>query len=424
MDLEASQPESLSYSNAKHGHTQIQQMSITNNLEEFNEKLNSPQDTLIVKRTILDYFPRIKSTGPFDITIKKLSFFDLPLSIRRQIYNYAGLVDGQLVYLNYVVPPYKEGYGFVCPQAYTCWNSEEVPQLKSLSLYSKSISQLVDGPVSHPFIKINRLCPCGGVQDNGKGLFCLLDRDSGLYYCKCEPIPSDLIYVSPRFAIEIKSIFFLKSRFSICKHSLGGLSSLRSLQPIMLKWLGSLSIHLSCVTTHKCARKHYIPGCHPSCNTISRHKTLLKEDFADRERSELANWARLCNYLAHSVTPNRLKLCIIAEVKQIRGAEEVLASLFSLPVLRECAIFLSKRRKNYLLELAHAAVMRLTDKLANSEQASFRFMDLPLEVQLLILENTSLVVPYDLAWAVDADGEGRPRIFEVRLLDIPYMVLI
>jgi hypothetical protein len=88
--------------------------------------------------------------------------------------------------------------------------------------------------------------------------------------------------------------------------------------------------------------------------------------------------------------------------------------MLQLPLLKECAIRLgrmdsdrdrnsdgdednggNKKAGNSLIQLAVRTTLQVTGKLTLQP---FRFLDLPVEIQLKILEFADLVTPYDIEW--------------------------
>ncbi len=348
----------------------------------------------MVQRTLHEYFV---SQRRREIASRKTAFLDLPFDLRRRIYEYAGLSEGRVIYLNYIAREDE------CPQKYLGFDLQAVPQQQELSSYSQSVSRFFDG-LSWPDIRLDRRCTC--VEDP-------VTYDNP---CHCAPLPSQLLYVSRTVSSETTSIFYSESYLTVCRSDLGGLSSLRSLSHKALAWITSLSIRLNvceCLSTDPqcCTARWHSPGCHPSCRERG-HEKLLRKAVSRQEKSAMTEWKRLCSQMATYITPSRLKLCVICDVGDFAVAKEIVGPLLQLPILRECAIRLGKAPHQYLLQqLAAATASQATGRSINSLHGSFRFLNLPQEIQLQILGYTDLVTPYDLAWSPNA-GLGGITFFE------------
>lgn len=350
----------------------------------------------IETRTILSYFkPDSKHARPKSSKSSNISLFDLPFDIRRRIYQYAGLVDGMVIDLNYMVPkaeecrkldsmndvdkpncdmPYHGTHGTsegtyddldLYPETFSFWDSNQFEQLPTISKYSRSISRFVDGPVSHPYIRLNRPCQCGRLQIDEESLD-LVSGDDGPVKpgCSCDPLPSELLYVNPRLTKELTALFFSQSHFRNRKSDLGGLSTLLSLSPLSFTWLTSLSLRLNSkkcnLSIEQCALRHHRDSQVSICKASYYFMGLLSKSTTRQDKARVSEWERLCSYMAKYITPNRLRLSIIAEVSDIEAAEEVVAPLLRLPVLRQCCLFLSEDSKMCMVRLARQTVLEVT----------------------------------------------------------------
>ncbi|CAG9983529.1 unnamed protein product [Clonostachys byssicola] len=116
-----------------------------------------------------------------------------------------------------------------------------------------------------------------------------------------------------------------------------------------------------------------------------------------RDKGTIAQWKRICARLASNVPPGQLELHLIADVANIQTAQIVLEPLLDLPVLKEAAISLRDEPNKSLQALAHRTSLRLVGTGEEPFQP-FRFLDLPLDLQLEILKFTPLNVSDDVCW--------------------------
>jgi hypothetical protein len=217
---------------------------------------------------------------------------------------------------------------------------------------------------------------------------------------------------------EVEKIFYFESRFRICRRGLGGLSGLFSLRPIALSWISSLCIRLnicdcSYVPTVCDSRDHFIHDdiCHRLC--VRGYEELLRRP---RLRSEvkavqrMVEWKQLCHRLAASITPNQLGLCVICDVADIETAKEIIEPLSKLPVLRECTLRLGMGPcQEWLQYLVMATVLEMTRQSSEATRSPFPFLDLPAEIQILVLRHADLVSPYQIAWYPDENRVVQAR---------------
>jgi len=108
-------------------------------------------------------------------------------------------------------------------------------------------------------------------------------------------------------------------------------------------------------------------------------------------------------YLIPRIEPKKLNLYLVCDSADIQSARGIAGPLLQLPLLKDCAIRFgridcrsySTETKRQLQQLAANTTLRLTGRL---NVQAFRFLDLPQEIQLKILEFTDLVTPYDIQW--------------------------
>lgn len=74
-----------------------------------------------------------------------------------------------------------------------------------------------------------------------------------------------------------------------------------------------------------------------------------------------------------------------------------------MPTLKDCAIRLGREPNHDLQHLVEEVVIRATGVWKDRFSSQFRYMDLPKELQLRILELSDLITPYEVEWC---PGEG------------------
>ncbi|KAE9368669.1 hypothetical protein N431DRAFT_486151 [Stipitochalara longipes BDJ] len=396
--------------------------------------------TSILRYVISDLENRV-AQNPNSILLR------LPYDIRRRIYEYAGLTDGHFLSLNYEYPSSVNGYLPACD----AWHEltpqdddktyhdehevvvyEEVDKIETseceykeeqenimdedycISEYSQHISPFLDGRMPPLELRFNREKPrCCKVS--WEGMVCSCESDDPMF-------PSPLLDVCRQVSNEVAQLFYSRNHFNVCQTNDGGFSGLLSIRPTALSWLTSLSIELSVC---ECADDSGDDNLTGSCSHHWQHHVLsipgnqqfLRSAMLHSRSIEMTKWKTLCQHLAASVTSHQLKLWIICEVNNIETAKEITAPLTEPPVLRLCSIRLnSEPFMTELQDLARDITLKLTSQRPDALDYPFRYLDLPREIQLHILQYTDLVANNDIAWCSEVPYEG-PQIIETSSLE-------
>jgi len=323
----------------------------------------------------------------------KVTFVDLPFFSRRRIYLNAGLLSKSTIYLNYVYS--SSGHSDL---DYDSDNLEQWPTEEMISARSSSLAYFLDDYLSWPQICLNRYC------------LCLEQEGSTQTGCRCNALPYQLLYVSKSIAKEVSKIFYSENHFSVYRNGLGGLSSLSRLPPKALAYMRSLSVCLNVYDEEHRWGRQFDPDsgsfCHIMCRA-SKLEILCSSVKLGGEYAALKEWQLLCKLLGSQIQPNCLKLFLTCDVANVEIAQEIVQPLLGLPALRDCAVRLGSRyihtdvnHSKPMTALARQTVERVTNR---SAQRSFRYLDLPKEIQLQILEYTELVSPFDLVWAFNTN---------------------
>ena len=129
------------------------------------------------------------------------------------------------------------------------------------------------------------------------------------------------------------------------------------------------------------------------------------------DKTVLKQWERICKRLSVYVPPSHLRLCIICDCKDRNTAREVARITLLLPLLQHCAIRLLSRRDEAFQHLGKAIALRLTGR-EEPFVGTFRFFDLPKEIQLRIMEYTDLIATRTLEWEPSATLEFHSGVCE------------
>ena len=203
-------------------------------------------------------------------------------------------------------------------------------------------------------------------------------------------LPLNLLYVCHAMHKEVERLLYGENRFVITRRDPGGLTSLENLSISAIRQLRQLTIRInisSCVGV--CCDKS------SRCDNWREIKDWKHEhdspfsSLSDSDGSLISQWRQICSHLAN-IVPDQLALYIICDCQDLEAAEMIIKPLLALPRLRDCAIRLSLGYRKQLQHLATRAVFLVTGR-QRIPAAPFRFLDLPMEVQLQILAYTNLV---------------------------------
>jgi hypothetical protein len=225
--------------------------------------------------------------------------------------------------------------------------------------------------------------------------------------------------------------FWSEHTFTVCMSDIGGLDVLYALPGKAVQQMTSLVIRLNvyeCANGFRCRGDECDLYCHPGCrnrghdNFISKNssgyfqageillycppgcETRGHDNFISKARSGyfkpiLREWKRMCKFLASRILPGKLKLAFVCDMNDVESADEILAPMNQLPLLKECALRLgilpigNTDVQSKLQNLATKTALELTGRWIDRP---FRFLDLPKEIQLQILSYTELVASRDL----------------------------
>lgn len=128
---------------------------------------------------------------------------------------------------------------------------------------------------------------------------------------------------------------------------------------------------------------------HATCPCVFQDEPL---GSSVRDNETLSEWQCAARYIATNSKPHQLKLYFVSDVENLEVGLLAAQPLRSMPTLVNCSIRLSSVHSAALQALAfEVASLAKGCELPNSSK--FRFLDLPTEIRLKILEHTDLVTP-------------------------------
>lgn len=206
----------------------------------------------------------------------------------------------------------------------------------------------------------------------------------------CYPLSNQLFYVSRAISKDAISIFYSSNQFRVSDGDRNGLFALRNLGPTALGSLRWISVRLGTK----------IGGFTPC------HGAIFEEIYGAHEKNAanhprlqvISEWAGFCVRLAAYVKPHQLDLHVICGAYDMLTAERYLLPLLNLTTLKHCSIHLGPSDDSPLQMLIERIVAQTTQYTQHAENTVFPFLDLPIEIQLHVLEHTELIAPFPLAW--------------------------
>ncbi|KMU80915.1 hypothetical protein CISG_08811 [Coccidioides immitis RMSCC 3703] len=189
------------------------------------------------------------------------------------------------------------------------------------------------------------------------------------------PVSNQLFYVSREIADDALQAFYSENK--VVLHTFNALFALRNLSPLDLRSLTFLSINIK-------IRKP-ITGRFPTrSNELACGRQVVEE------------WKRCCDRLAAHIQPNVLEVKLNLGTGDTHIGSAMLRTLSALPTLKECSVAFEMASSRELQLLTERTVRQVTGQIVSCPP--FRFEDLPIELQLKILEYAGLSAPGDLRW--------------------------
>lgn len=163
------------------------------------------------------------------------------------------------------------------------------------------------------------------------------------------------------------------------------LSALNNLTNVSLRNLRQLSIRVK-VCPMYCTCRPEKDHSTDSRDHCWRHPNTNLELRKDADSNFLANWAVICGRLSRVSRPGSLSLFLAVDCDDVTTAEAVTRPLRQLPVLADCVLRLASKRNDHIQGLARETVNLLIRKRLTTNTLSFKYLQLPTEIRLRILE--------------------------------------
>lgn len=225
--------------------------------------------------------------------------------------------------------------------------------------------------------------------------------------------PLALLLTCRAIHLEVTMLLYSRPWFGISRRGPGALANLETLSIPAIKSLRTIVVHLTpCRCIGDCVRESEHDEPH---STYSFYSTYLDRRGWEWEHSRpqgdqsrldtraLRDWERVCNHLARHISAGQLRLYIICWVESESVARQILQPLSGLPALADLGLDLgpgTPHNRRTLQDLAFTQRQALTAQ--PIIHPPFRFLDLPRELQLEVLQHTNLTATHPIL--IDATG--------------------
>lgn len=210
-------------------------------------------------------------------------------------------------------------------------------------------------------------------------------QDNRHYFSEEDSEMPPLLLVCRVVHDEVEAIVYSENLFILPEGDVGNFGVLRTLRPRILGLMKRLHVELSFV---HCTDA---PACRHRYGTSQDPPLLL--DCKSRRNVDLYHeWKYTMQYLASCTVPGRLEFGIRCYVGSTEAARLCLEALLCMPKLADCFIKLPHTSSTATLGVARSVAFQLTGRSTELPKFS-RFLELPTELQLNILEYTDLVTP-------------------------------
>jgi hypothetical protein len=187
---------------------------------------------------------------------------------------------------------------------------------------------------------------------------------------------------------ELSLILYSTNEIFIRYQDSRNLQSLKNLSGTALSAICRLTVQLNITTSEsgaRCCPTHWVdPRKHskPFKNSCRQHQKVLSE------------WASVASHVFAHIKPENLRFALICDVEDIESAQRAVQPLLSInSALAQCDIRLGQSPDPVLRDLACYVSNRATGNHRNYSTSPFRFMNLPVELRLQILNYTDIITP-------------------------------
>jgi hypothetical protein len=187
---------------------------------------------------------------------------------------------------------------------------------------------------------------------------------------------------------ELASILYSSNKVFIRYQDTGNLQSLKILSSTALTAMRHLTVQLNMTITKPDT------VCCPTYTADPRRRSKPFKASCRQHQEALAEWESVANYVLANCQLSNLCLEFICDVDDIESAERAVKPLLSIKsALAQCHVRLGRSPNPDLQALAKYVADNATRTHLNPSSSPFRFMELPVELQIQILNYTDLITP-------------------------------
>lgn len=208
---------------------------------------------------------------------------------------------------------------------------------------------------------------------------------------------------------EVAFLLYSTNTFYIRYGESSDMQPLLRLSPAILRTMRSLRVYLNVASCRLWGCSGPTDGGWP-WGRVPYDRPLVGSSIEGKRR--LGDWHQAAQHIGMHIQPNQLDLAFSCDCADLETAQLAVDTfLYQLPQLAVCSIRLARHQDPEMMVLAeHAAFWAVGLERPYRPHGHFRFMDLPSELRLLILNLTDLITPMrEVSWAPDVGYHVRHR---------------
>ncbi|KAL2824456.1 hypothetical protein BDW59DRAFT_147373 [Aspergillus cavernicola] len=209
-------------------------------------------------------------------------------------------------------------------------------------------------------------------------------------------IPNQLFYVSRAVSEDVRAALYSEHSLQFDDGWRDNIQTLLNLTPLAWKSLRSIFVLIG---TKGCTAwwgpnidmQNPDRDCHGTVQEISENDAQLEATGI------LPTWRLICSKLArYNTQDDRFELRLICGAATTETAAAFLAPIHDLPRLKALSIRMGADRRLEIQQMVMSMIRQKTTYFAPEPKGTFPFLELPVELQLRILEYTILIAPRHL----------------------------
>ncbi|KAL4813098.1 hypothetical protein BDW67DRAFT_168836 [Aspergillus spinulosporus] len=207
---------------------------------------------------------------------------------------------------------------------------------------------------------------------------------------------NQLFYVSRAVSEDVRAAYYSEHSLEFCDDYGDDIQILLNLTPLAWKSLRSISVLIG---TRGCTAWFgpNVDRLTPGCNCHGTVQEISKRNAQLEATGVLPTWRLICSNLArYNTQDDRFELRLICGAATIETAAAFLAPIHDLPRLKALSIRMGTNRSLEIQQMVMSTIRQKTTYFTPEPKGTFPFLELPVELQLRILEYTKLIAPRHL----------------------------